>query len=435
MKKGMKIAVLGAGRSGRSAALLAQKQGHYVTCFDTNTEIPKGWDPDICLKTGATEEDGRAYAADMVIISPGIEGDCPFTLAFLEAGAPLIGEIEYAYSLYKGRIIAITGTNGKTTTTSLLEQIFQQAGWKALACGNYGLPMAEAIMQEPCPELLILELSSFQLETIKDFHAEVAIWLNFAPDHMDRYKAVDDYYQAKLRIFENMGAEDHAIVRVGEVLPPIKPVIETFSSESCAGNLSFVSGCIEEDSKLLLDLRGTSMDQAHNAENVMASILASRVFGISVDQVAQTLQTFSPPGHRCQYVAEQGGILWLNDSKSTNLHSTEAALKSQTRPVVLIVGGKDKGLDYAPLLPLLKSKLRACVVFGQITDQLYDCFSSTVPTVRATDLADVVAHAHALAQEGDVVLFSPGTSSFDMFTGYVQRGQIFRDAVLQILTQ
>lgn len=435
MKKGMKIAVLGAGRSGKSAALLAQKQGHHVTCFDTNTEIPKGWDSAICLKTGATEEDGRAYAADLVIISPGVEGDCPFTLAFLEAGAPLVGEIEYAYSFYKGRIIAITGTNGKTTTTSLLEQIFQQAGWKAIACGNYGLPMAEAIMQEPCPELLILELSSFQLETIKDFRAEVAIWLNFAPDHMDRYKAVDDYYQAKLRIFENMGSEDHAIVRVGEVLPPIKPVIETFSSESCAGNLGFVSGCIEEDSNLLLDLRETSMDQAHNAENVMASILAARVFGIGVDQVAQTLQGFSPPGHRCQYVAEQDGILWLNDSKSTNLHSTAAALKSQTHSVVLIVGGKDKGLDYAPLLPLLKSKLRACIVFGQISDQLYDCFSSTVSTVKATDLVDVVAHAHALAQEGDVVLFSPGTSSFDMFTGYVQRGQIFRDAVLQSLTQ
>lgn len=435
MKKGMKIAVLGAGRSGKSAALLAQKQGHHVTCFDSNTEIPKDWNPDICLKTGASEEDGRAYTADLVIISPGIEADCPFTLAFLEAGASLIGEIEYAYSLYKGRIIAITGTNGKTTTTSLLEKIFQQAGWKAVACGNYGLPMAEAIMQEPCPELLILELSSFQLETIKNFRAEVAIWLNFAPDHMDRYKCVDDYYQAKLRIFDNMHPEDHAIVRVAELLPSIKPSIQTFSSESREGDLSFVSGWIEEDSKKLLDLRGTRMDQAHNAENVMASILAARVFGISIDQVAQTLQEFSPPGHRCQYVAEQGGILWLNDSKSTNLHSTEAALKSQTRPVVLIVGGKDKGLDYTPLLPLLKSKLRACIVFGQISDQLYDCFSSTVLTVRGTDLTDVVAHAQALAQEGDVVLFSPGTSSFDMFTGYVQRGQIFRDAVLQSLNQ
>lgn len=185
---------------------------------------------------------------------------------------------------------------------------------------------------------------------------------------------------------------------------------------------------MEGDSPLL-NLAGTSLSQRHNAENVMAAVLACRHLGIPAETAAEVLEEFTPPSHRCEAVRSLDGVLWLNDSKATNLHALEAALKSQNAPVVLIAGGKDKGLDYLPLRPMLKEKVRACVVFGQIADQLYDSFSPAAPTEKAADVADCVEKARLLARPGDTVLFSPGTSSFDMFTGYAQRGQAFRDAV------
>ncbi|MEE1266388.1 MAG: Mur ligase family protein, partial [Akkermansia sp.] len=232
---GKKIAVLGCGRSGIAAARLALAKGAAEVCiFDTNTNATCN-EPGVALAAGATEEQARAYAADMVILSPGIEGDIPWTLAFTAHGAPLIGETELAWHYYGGRIIAITGTNGKTTTTALLEHVLLQAGHTAKACGNYGYPFCELAMLPEQPEFAVLEVSSFQMETIIDFRPEVAIWLNFAPDHMDRYTKVEDYFNAKLRIFENMRADQLAIVREGENLPTLTPRRVGFSSVVTTG--------------------------------------------------------------------------------------------------------------------------------------------------------------------------------------------------------
>ena len=424
----LNIAVLGAGRSGRAAARLAMKHGGRVCVFDTSPAIT-GWPEDIPLHAGATQEDGHAFRADLVVISPGIETDCPFVKSFGREGVETIGEMELASRFYRGKIIAITGTNGKTTTTSLVEKILLRAGKKAVACGNYGVPMAEVLLRDAVPDVLALEVSSFQLETIRDFHPDVAVWLNFAPDHMDRYTAVEDYYKAKLHIFDNQTENDLAVVRFGEHLPALKALVRTFSSESPEADLYYREPLVMEGDSPLLNLAGTSLSQRHNAENVMAAVLACRHLGIPAETAAEVLEEFTPPSHRCEAVRSLDGVLWLNDSKATNLHALEAALKSQNAPVVLIAGGKDKGLDYLPLRPMLKEKVRACVVFGQIADQLYDSFSPAAPTEKAADVADCVEKARLLARPGDTVLFSPGTSSFDMVTGYAQRGQAFRDAV------
>lgn len=424
----LNIAVLGAGRSGRAAARLAMKHGARVCVFDASAFIG-GWPEDIPLHAAATEEDGRTFRADLVIVSPGIETDSPFVKSFGREGVETIGEMELACRFYHGRIIAITGTNGKTTTTSLVEKILLRAGKKAVACGNYGVPAAEILLRDSVPDVLALEVSSFQLETIRDFHPDVAVWLNFAPDHMDRYQSVEDYHRAKLHIFDNQTEKDLAVVRAGERLSQLKAPVRTFSSEDPAADLYYREPQVMEGGAPLLNLADTALGQHHNAENVMAAVMACRHLGVPAETAAEALRDFTPPGHRCETVRTLDGVLWLNDSKATNLHALEAALKSRNAPVILIAGGKDKGLDYMPLRPMLKEKVRACVVFGQIANQLRDAFSPVVPTEKAADVADCVARARSLAQPGDTVLFSPGTSSFDMFTGYVQRGQAFRDAV------
>lgn len=430
---GKKVAILGCGRSGLGAARLALAKGAAdARLFDTNPAA-RCSDPAITCCAGATEDDARAYAADLVVISPGIEADTPWALAFCSAGAPLIGETELAYNYYPGRIIAITGTNGKTTTTALIEHILTRSGRSAKACGNYGYPLSEVVISTPVPDFAVLEVSSFQMETIVNFRPEVAIWLNFAPDHMDRYRSVEDYYNAKRRIFENMSADQYAIVREGEQLPGLVPQRIGFSAVTGSGQLYYQDGCIMERGQVLIPLRGTAMEQAHNAENTMAAALACRVVGLSNEEIAAAVQDFCPPGHRCETVAEIDGILWLNDSKSTNLHSTEAAVRSQTRPIILIAGGKDKGLDYSPINPMLRQKARLCICFGQIADQLEHTFSSVCPCLRCNTVDEAVKLAHEHAQRGDVVLFSPGTSSFDQFSGYVQRGECYRAAVRRAL--
>ncbi len=428
-----KVAVLGCGSSGIAAARLALARGAREVCLFDASPTATCKAEGIALVPGATEEDARRYAAELVVISPGIEADIPWTLAFAEAGAPIIGETELAFGFCPSRIIAITGTNGKTTTTALMEHILRAAGRTAVACGNYGYPLSSVVMEDPQPEFAVLEVSSFQMETIVTFRPEVAIWLNFAPDHMDRYRKVEDYYNAKLRIFENMEETQLAVVRVGENLPGLRPRVAEFSAVESCGQLSYASGQIMEGGAPLMSLRGTPMEQAHNAENCMAAILACRAVGLTDAEIAEGIHSFSPPGHRCETVAEMDGVLWLNDSKSTNLHSTEAAVRSQTRPVILLAGGKDKGLDYADINPLLQQKAKLCISFGQIAEQLEQTFSPVCPTVRVHTVEEAVAEAAARAERGDVVLFSPGTSSFDQFNSYVQRGQCFRDAVLKAL--
>ncbi len=429
-----RIAVLGCGRSGIAAAKLALAQGALEVCiFDSSPKATYTADGIGCV-AAAGEAEARAYAADLVILSPGIEADIAWTQAFCSPkNAPLLGETEFAYRYFHGKIIAITGTNGKTTSTALIEHLLIQAGYPAIACGNYGLPLSDVVLSHSEKKIAVLEVSSFQMETIEQFRPDIAIWLNFAPDHMDRYKTVEDYYEAKRRTFENMGEQQYIVARAGEDLGALVSPIDTFSSVSSDATVHYHDSSIYEGATCLMSLRGTRMEQAHNAENTMAAMLACRHFGLSLEQIESGVRSFAPPCHRCEMVAEMDGILWLNDSKSTNLHSTAAAIHSQTRPIVLIVGGKDKGLNYAPLIPLLAKKAQHCLCFGQIGEQLVDCLSEACPCEQLETVDECVQRACKLAKQGDVILFSPGTSSFDQFSGYEARGQCFRDAVQQAL--
>ncbi len=432
-----KIAILGCGRSGIAAALLTQQLGAAQICIFDISPKARCAESHLPCVAAATEQHGRDYAADLIIISPGIQADTAWARSFCEApGAILMGETELAYRFFKGQIIAITGTNGKTTTTALIEHILQNNGLKATACGNYGTPLSEVIIAEmkgePC-DYAVLEVSSFQMETIIDFRPELAIWLNFAPDHMDRYCKVSDYHDAKLRIFENMSSEQIAIVRQGENLGKIAPQRIEFSAVSDEGQLSYHDENLIEQGQPIIALSKTRMNQAHNAENCMAALITCRSLGLSDQQVQESIDSFVPPCHRCEMVASLDRILWLNDSKSTNLHSTFAALRSQTRPAILILGGKDKGLHYESLIPLLREKARHCICFGEIREQLEQSLSEGCSCHGVDTVEQSVELAAQLVEAGDVVLFSPATSSFDQFTSYVQRGQCFRDTVLKII--
>lgn len=431
---GKHVAILGAGRSGRAAAALALREGARVSVWDTaGPEAFTGMPGGVEIHPQATEADGAGLVSDLLVVSPGIDTYGSYVAAFSQQTGEVIGEVELAARYFAGKIIGITGTNGKTTTTELVERILSHASLGGTACGNYGTPFAEVVLQSNPPAVVSLELSSFQLETISKLHAVVAIWLNFAPDHMDRYPTVEAYRAAKLRIFENQTSADTAVIRTGEELPELKAKVVTFSTIDPSADWYSEGRTIKHGGETWLDMdRETSLRGLHNAENTMAALAACQVLGISQAVVREALHGYAPPPHRCELIRTLDGVEYLNDSKATNLHALESALRSQTRPVVLIAGGKEKGLDYSPVVPLLSQKALAVVTFGQIARPLADLFSTAVNCESVSTLADAVATARSLAPRGSTVLLSPGTSSFDQFSGYEQRGNAFRDLVHQL---
>jgi UDP-N-acetylmuramoylalanine--D-glutamate ligase len=431
---GKHVAILGAGRSGRAAAMLALREGARVSAWDTaGEEVFADMPQEVEMHPAASSEQGSKVVSDLLVVSPGIDTYGSYVAAFSANAGEVIGEVELAARFYQGKIIGITGTNGKTTTTELIARILAHAGFGGNPCGNYGTPFAEVVLQANPPEAVSLELSSFQLETIRTLHPVVAVWLNFAPDHMDRYPTVEAYHAAKLRIFENQTSEDTAVIRTAEKLPVLAAKSVTFSTTDEDADWFSNGHAILHNGETWLDMdHETSLRGLHNAENAMAALAACEAIGISAATMRAALHGYAPPPHRCELIRTLDGVEYLNDSKATNLHALESALRSQTRPVVLIAGGKEKGLDYAPVVPLLKQKALSAVTFGQIARPLAAMFSAAVPCESVATLADAVAVARGLAPHGSTVLLSPGTSSFDQFSGYEQRGNAFRDLVHQL---
>lgn len=431
---GKHVAILGVGRSGRAAAVLALREGARVSAWDTaGPEAFAGMPEAVEIHPNASEADGMEVVCDLLVVSPGIDTYGPYVAAFSKYAGEVIGEVELASRYYTGRIIGITGTNGKTTTTELVERILSYAGFGGPACGNYGIPFAEVVLQATAPAAVSLELSSFQLETIRTLRCSVAVWLNFAPDHMDRYPTLESYRAAKLRIFSTQQPGDKAVIRGGEGIRSLAADVATFSTTDPSADWYSDGKTIIHGGETWLDLEeDTALRGLHNAENAMAALAACSQFGISQREMREALRGYAPPPHRCELVRTLDGVEYLNDSKATNFHALECALRSQTRPVVLIAGGKEKGLDYSPLIPLLSERALAVVTFGQIARPLAALFSSVVPCEAVATLADAVASARGLAPRGSTILFSPGTSSFDQFTGYEQRGNTFRDLVHQL---
>ncbi|MEY5013560.1 MAG: UDP-N-acetylmuramoyl-L-alanine--D-glutamate ligase [Verrucomicrobiota bacterium] len=431
---GKHVAILGAGRSGRAAALLALREGAEVSVWDVaGEEAMAGMPEGVTLHPHANEEVGRTVHSDLLVVSPGIDTYGSYVAAFATQAGEVVGEVELASRYYKGKIVGVTGTNGKTTTTGIVARILEHAGLGGTPCGNFGTPFAEVVLQSHPPAVVALELSSFQLETIRTLRPDVAVWLNFAPDHMDRYPSVEVYRAAKLRIFENLRPDDVAVIPFGGDLPAstTKPI--TFSTIDPAADWFSHGVLIFHGGKVCADLnRDSFLRGLHNAENAMAAMAACHALGVPIDVMREALHGYNPPPHRCEFIRTLDGVEYLNDSKATNLHALESALRSQVRPVVLIAGGKDKGLDYSSVLPLLEKKALACVTFGQIAHPLATLFSQAIQCEAVSTLADAVKAARSLAPQGSTILLSPGTSSFDQFSGYEQRGDAFRDLVHQL---
>jgi UDP-N-acetylmuramoylalanine--D-glutamate ligase len=436
--KNKNVAVLGAGLSGTAAALLLKAEGANVIVLDSAEEnrllkstIDNLRAQGVRVATGP-EADKDSGNYDFVVLSPGIDPDSALARNFSARKIDMIGELELGWQSCGLPVIAITGTNGKTTTTEMLAQMLNACGQRTIACGNIGKPLSEVALEKKDLDVLTVEVSSFQLETTKTFHPDISLWLNFAHDHLDRYRSVADYRAAKLRIFENQTAGDVAIVNAGESLPEIAPRKVTFSAYNDRSDFYLSEGTIVFQNTPVLKMADTKLRGSHNIENLMATLAAGQARGLSFEEMVPPLCTYEPRPHRCEFVREVGGVGYINDSKATNLDAVEKALVAQSKPVVLIAGGKDKGFTFEPLRPLVKEKVRSTILIGEMAKSIARDWGDTVKCEIANSLADAVERAHAIAKPGEIVLFSPGTSSFDMFKSYADRGDQFR-ALVQAL--
>jgi UDP-N-acetylmuramoylalanine--D-glutamate ligase len=435
--KNKKIAVLGAGDSGEAAAILLAEEGAMVTVLDSADEsklrpkIDKLCRLGITLVAGtAAENDSASY--DLAVISPGIDPAVPLARNFARRNIDLLGELEISYGLCDCPVVAITGTNGKTTTTELVARMLNSCGVRTLASGNIGPAFAATVRKSAGLDVMTLEVSSFQLEQIRNFRPRVAVWLNLTPDHLDRYASMEEYRAAKLRIFENQTAEDFAVVNLRDDLPPLAAKRITFSAYAQGGDFEFHDGVIHHHGVPALRMIDANLRGLHNVENLMAALGVGFALGLTIEQMAPALCSYKALPHRCELVRELDGVAYVNDSKATNLDALEKALLSETRPVVLIAGGKDKGFEFDSITSLVAQKTRAVVLIGEMSDRIASCWRPKARCEKAPSLACAVEMARAVAQGGDVVLFSPGTSSFDMFKNYADRGNQFR-AIVQAL--
>lgn len=430
--EGKKVAVLGAGGSGFAAATLALAHGASVVAFDSGDSEKLAPAVEKFGKAGIELVCGEAALSpeanfDIAVLSPGIATSWPIAVTFAEKSGELIGEIEFAWRLSDVPVIAITGTNGKTTTTSLIADMLSSAGLKAVAAGNIGRAYSDVVLSKEQLDWVVLEVSSFQLETIDTFAPAISIWMNFAPDHLDRYDSIEDYREAKLNLFHNASDETLVIRKFEDGLELTSPEV-TFSAFSGGADFGYANGKIFS-SKKDFDFSTCELQGKHNAENVMVALAVADRLSLPWETVAPAIREFRAPSHRCEKIAVIDEVTFLNDSKSTNLHSLESALAGQESPVVLIVGGKDKGLDFLSLKNLAIDKAKAAVCIGEIGPQIAKIWGDDVTCTVCASVEEAVRTAKSSALAGDVVLFSPGTSSFDMFSGYEERGEVFREAV------
>jgi UDP-N-acetylmuramoylalanine--D-glutamate ligase len=432
------IAVLGAGLSGTAASLLLQSEGARVTVLDSAEEKNLLKSTLDNLRTQgvqvicgtAANEDSSHY--QMAVLSPGIDPASRLARNFSSRKIDIIGELELGWRSCQIPVIAVTGTNGKTTTTELLAQMLNACGQRTIACGNIGKPLSEVAREQQPFDVLTVEVSSFQLDTIQTFRPSISLWLNFAPDHLDRYRSVADYRAAKLRIFENQTANDIAVVNAIEKIPGIRPRTITFSAYSDQADFRLSEGTIMYDGQAVLRLSDTKLRGLHNIENLMATLAAGMARGLSFQEMVPPLRRYEPQPHRCEFVRQVSGVDYINDSKATNIDAVEKALRAQTKPVILIAGGKDKGFTFDPLRSLVKKKVRSTILIGEMAESIRHSWNGAAKSEIANSLADAVERAHAIAKPGEVVVFSPGTSSFDMFKSYADRGDQFR-ALVQAL--
>jgi UDP-N-acetylmuramoylalanine--D-glutamate ligase len=446
---GKKVLVLGAARSGIACAKFLAARGATVALGDAQP-LEKWSAEALGLKSrgvGILPGDIPGWLLDnldLVVISPGVPTKA-IPLRYAErAGAEVIGEVELASRYLKGRIVAITGTNGKTTTTSLIGELLKDAGVPTQVGGNIGTPLISLVESSRDDGWTVVELSSFQLETIKEFHPTVAVVLNVTPNHMDRYESFTDYAAAKHRIFMNQGPGDVAILNADDEIVSswasgLRAHVASFSVKQQLAEGLFLRGreivsrtATRERVLLMSDemkLRGR-----HNIENVLAALAAGLACGAAPDSMRQTIKRFEPVEHRLEFVSEIDGVKFYNDSKATSVDATLKALEAfageeEAGKIVLILGGRGKKAPYTPLASLLREKARKLILIGEDAETIANELGEFAPSERASDMKDAVTLCFQAAQPGDIVLLAPACASFDMFESFEHRGEVFKEEV------
>jgi UDP-N-acetylmuramoylalanine--D-glutamate ligase len=438
-----RVLVVGLGKSGVASALFMKAHGARVTVSDTKSgdelrnEIPVLLDHGITVETGG-HGDRTFHGQDLIVVSPGVPVDAPPLVQARALGETVIGEIELAANFLPGPIIAITGSNGKTTTTALTGEIMTAAGLPALVGGNIGTP-AISLAERATPEtVIVLEVSSFQLETIQTFRPRVAVVLNVTPDHLDRHRTVEVYVAAKTRIFENQQTSDFAVLNADDptcvaMAAQTRAQVFWFSRQKEVqqgawvrdGKIVFRDAAAQKE---IMQVAEIPLKGAHNLENVLAATCAGMLMGCTPEKVRQAVRDFKAVEHRLEFVATIRGVDYYNDSKATNVDATIKALESFPANIHLILGGKDKGSDYTVLNELLRQRVKRVYAIGAAAAKIESQIKGA-EIVHAETLENAIRKASAAAQPGDTVLLAPACASFDQFKSYEHRGRVFKEIV------
>ena len=444
--KGKKVLVVGLGKSGLAAALFLRHHGAQVTVSDTRSAESLAKDIPALLEAGIMVESGghgllTFRRQDLIVVSPGVPLDTPELVQVKHFGLPVIGELELAARFLKGKTMAITGSNGKTTTTALLGEILKGAGLPTLVGGNIGVPVVSLIDESTDATWSVLEVSSFQLESTEEFHPTIAVILNITPDHLDRHGTFENYARAKERIFASQHEQDSLVLNADNAHAAAAASRSTakvywFSVEHPVSKGAWLeSGFVvfraskDEPTETIMPLGGIPLKGAHNVENVLAAVVAARLAGASPAQIRHGIENFRAVEHRLEYVVTRNGVEYYNDSKATNVDATAKAIAAFSSGIHLILGGKDKNSDYTQLSPLLRERVRAVYTIGTAAAKIESELRGVITIHSCDTLAKAVEAASAAAHAGEVVLLAPACSSFDQFENYEQRGRVFKDLV------
>ncbi|HTA80904.1 MAG TPA: UDP-N-acetylmuramoyl-L-alanine--D-glutamate ligase [Terracidiphilus sp.] len=444
--KGKKVLVVGLGKSGLAAALFLRRRGAQVTVSDVRSAEALAKDIPALLDEGIMVEAGghgllTFRRQDLIVVSPGVPLDTPELVQARNFGRPIIGELELAARFLRGKTLAITGSNGKTTSTTLVGEILQEAGFNTLVGGNIGVPVV-ALIDESTPDTWsVLEVSSFQLESTEQFHPEIAVILNITPDHLDRHGTFENYARAKERIFAAQTPEDFVVLnadnaRAAQAAPHARSRVYWFSLDRTVPQGAWVEAghvvyraAKDAAVERIIPLTGIPLKGEHNVENVLASVCAARLAGAAPDAIRRAIEKFKAVEHRLEYVATINGVEFFNDSKATNVDATAKAVAAFNHPIHLILGGKDKNSDYTQLSELLRQHVRAIYTIGSAASKIESQLRGVVSLHSCETLDKAVSAAAAAARPGEIVLLAPACSSFDQFESYEHRGRVFKELV------
>jgi UDP-N-acetylmuramoylalanine--D-glutamate ligase len=447
--KNKRVLVVGLGKSGLSAAMFLRAQGARVTVSDTRSAVALAKEIPALLEAGIMVESGghgllTFRRQDLIVISPGVPMDTPEVKQVIAFGLPVIGELELASRYLKGQVVAITGSNGKTTTTTLVGKIFADAGVPTLVGGNIGLPVIDLVAQSTAETVSVLEVSSFQLETVEEFHPRIAVILNITPDHLDRHGSFESYVAAKERIFARQGEGDALVLNADDRVTQMcaakaKSEVFWFSATKAVRRGAFVrEGVIvwvEKEGGVtepVMPVAEIHLKGAHNVENVLAAVCAARLGKVPAESVRASVASFRAVEHRLELVRKFNEVEYYNDSKATNVDAAMKAVASFPGGIHLILGGKDKDSDYAVMADMLKERVKVVYTVGSAAEKIERQLHGVLKMVSAQTIEAAVAQAAKAAAPGDVVLLSPACSSFDQFENYEHRGRVFRQSVMEL---